>query len=207
MNSPNRRPLTPEIRTTFPNMVKRLTISPVNRKTRDALLFDIGNNRMVRFSRPKSKEASDMEVKFAKEAAEENIAPQIYKHKYENGILMIEMEKMDGDFFQLRNKYKGRDFEEPFRKVMNEIRSIIKTLNDELNICHGDLSGNPGNILYKDRNGEISFYIIDFTTARRKNKKETCPNSLSNNKYYPPKTNSKTNKNSPPTSIVRKLAF
>ena len=179
--------------------------SPVKRKSDDALLFDVGNNRMVRFSRPKSKEASDMEVLFAKKAAKEKIAPQIYSSRYKNGILMIEMEKMDGDFFELRKRYKGQEFEEPLEMVMIEIRRIIKKLNDELEICHGDLSGNPGNILYKDRNGKISFYIIDFTSAKKINTGMICENEPNSIKYKPAKTNSKINHMRTPSSTRKGL--
>ena len=82
-------------------------IGPLN--THDAQLYN-NNAYVYRFSKPVHKNAANLELKIAKKAAEKGIAPQISNSVYKDGILMMRMEKMDGNLEELTKKNKKLNY-------------------------------------------------------------------------------------------------
>lgn len=96
------------------------------------------------------------------------------------GLLQITMENMDGTFSDLKREIEakgGEEAERLYKQLLSELEKKIKKMND-LGICHGDLSMNPNNIMYKGS----ELYIIDFTTAKRN--LNGCTNLKLNTNYY-----------------------
>ncbi len=175
----------------------------------DALLFK-KKNVVYRYTKTSSLEAAHREMDICKLAADNDLFPMKGMPEYDEGtgLLQITMENMDGTFYDLKNEIQrigGVEAEMMYKQLRNKLISKIEELN-KLGICHGDLNKNPNNIMYKGSlNRGYELYIIDFTTARKNVK--GCTNLKLNSVYTFHRTQARTNKNSPPTSTVRKLAF
>ena len=175
----------------------------------DALLLE-KNNKVYRYTKTSSQEAAEREIDICAAAAKAGIFPMLGMPVYDEGtgLLQITMENMDGTFYDLKNEIQrigGVEAEMMYKQLRNKLISKIEELN-KLGICHGDLNKNPKNIMYKGSlNRGYELYIIDFTTARKNVK--GCTNLKLNSVYTFHRTQARTNKNSPPTSTVRKLAF
>ena len=177
MNSPNRRPAFREIRFAFPNVNQMTKLA----QGADALLFE-KNNTVYRYTKTSSQEAAEREMDICREMAEAGLFPMKGMPEYyeETGLLQITMENMDGTFSDLKKEIEAKGGEEAeilYNQLIGELKNRIRQMN-KLGICHGDLSMNPNNIMYKGN----QLYIIDFTTAKRNVK--GCTNLNLNKNYY-----------------------
>jgi tRNA A-37 threonylcarbamoyl transferase component Bud32 len=152
----------------------------------DALLFK-KNNTVYRYTKTSSQEAAGREIDICAAAAKAGIFPMIGMPVYDEdtGILEIKMINMDGTFSDLKKKIEakgGEEAEELYQKIIDKLKNKIRQMNN-LGICHGDLTMNPKNIMYKEvLSIGIELYIIDFTTAKRNVK--DCTNLNLNKNYY-----------------------
>lgn len=135
----------------------------------DALLFE-NNNKVYRFSIPKSKADAELEIDICGAASRAGLFPMLGPPTYyeDTGLLQIKMEKLDGDLATLKGM-GGTD-----RK---ELKSAVTTLIEEFNsigYCHGDLD-HGNNIMYKKLDSNrYRLYLIDFTRSTRRN--NSCRN-------------------------------
>ena len=152
----------------------------------DALLFE-KNNKVYRFTKTSSREDAEREIDVCGASSRARLFPMIGMPEYfeDTGILKITMEKLDGTFYDLKREIEakgGEEAERLYTELIDKLTTKIKYMND-LGICHGDLSMNPNNIMYKwSLNRGYNLYIIDFTTAKRNVK--GCTNSNLSKNYY-----------------------
>ena len=138
--------------------------------TKDAQLYN-NNAYVYRFSKPKDINAAQTEIKIATKAGEMGIAPKIITSKYENGILMLRMEKMDGNLKELMKLY-------PKIQVTPIVKTLIgrfNTMFKDKKTCHEDIARNVRNVLYKiNPDKSISLYLTDFSDSKIINKNSPC---------------------------------